>query len=78
MVDNASRDDSVATATALGARVCALPPNREFSAANNAALSVANGRYVAFLNPDVAVDYDGRRLLACYLDEDSEPLLLAP
>lgn len=78
VVDNASRDDSVATATGLGAHVSALPRNRGFSAANNAALGVARGRYVAFVNPDVTVDYADLRLLSRYLDDAPEPLLLAP
>lgn len=78
VVDNASVDDSVATATRLGARVCALPRNIGFSAANNAGLSVARGRFVAFVNPDVTVDYDDLPVLSRYLDAAAEPLLLAP
>lgn len=78
VVDNASGDDSVAAATELGARVCALPANQGFSAANNVGLAAATGRYVAFVNPDVTVDYEDLRRMARYLDNAAEPLLVAP
>lgn len=78
VVDNASQDDSVAVATELGARVCSLPSNRGFSAANNVGLNAAKGRYVAFVNPDVTVDYEDLRVVAHYLDDAAEPLLVAP
>lgn len=56
VVDNASSDDSVATARSLGADVIALDRNVGFSAANNVALAAATSEWVAFVNPDVAVD----------------------
>lgn len=78
VVDNASRDDSAATARRLGGSVTVLPRNVGFAAANNHALRRARGRYVAFVNPDVRVDYDDLERLAQHLDHASEPLLLAP
>lgn len=59
VVDNASTDDSAAVAESRGARVVRLSDNRGFSAANNAGLKIAQGRYIAFVNPDVRVSWDG-------------------
>lgn len=58
VVDNGSRDG---TAEAVGARfpgvqVIALPANRGFAAANNAALVRAAGRIVLLLNSDARLD----------------------
>lgn len=78
VVDNASHDDSAATARRLGGRVTVLPENRGFSAANNVGLKAARGRYVAFVNPDVKVNYDDLALLSRLLDAAPEPILLAP
>lgn len=78
VVDNASQDDSAATARSLGARVTVLPGNRGFAAANNVALQAANGRHIAFVNPDVTVDYADLPRLARRLDDAPDPVLLAP
>jgi N-acetylglucosaminyl-diphospho-decaprenol L-rhamnosyltransferase len=64
VVDNASQDGSVQTAAELGATVIPLKANVGFSAANNVALARARGRYVAFVNPDVVVQYDDLAALA--------------
>lgn len=78
VVDNASHDDSAVTARSLGARVSVLPRNRGFAAANNIALHAARGRHVAFVNPDVTVDYADLPRLSRHLDATPEPVLLAP
>ncbi|NKS29424.1 glycosyltransferase [Rhodococcus hoagii] len=58
VVDNASGDNTVSTAEELGAtKVITLSKNVGFSAANNIGFQSARGRYVAFVNPDVAVDF---------------------
>lgn len=69
VVDNASSDASVETAEALGAKVISLERNLGFSAANNAALAVAKGDYVAFVNPDVVVDWQSLDRLAATIDK---------
>jgi N-acetylglucosaminyl-diphospho-decaprenol L-rhamnosyltransferase len=56
VVDNASTDDSVATARSMGAEVIALDRNVGFAAANNVALAAATSEWVAFVNPDIAVN----------------------
>lgn len=69
VVDNASTDDSVATAESLGARVIALPENIGFSAANNRGLEIAEGAYIAFTNPDITVDWDSLQALRETIDQ---------
>lgn len=68
VVDNGSSDDSVAAATALGATVLATEQNLGFSAANNLGLEAATGQYIAFVNPDVRVDYTDLDRLADTID----------
>lgn len=64
VVDNASSDDSVATAESLGATVIRVGENRGFSAANNIGLARASGEFIGFVNPDVTVDLEGLPSLA--------------
>lgn len=53
VVDNHSNDASCSVAVDLGAKVVPLNQNLGFSRANNIGLRLAQGDYVAFLNPDV-------------------------
>lgn len=64
VVDNNSSDDSVAVARDLGARVLSLTDNVGFGAANNIGLRATSAPYVAFVNPDVTVDYSSLPTLA--------------
>lgn len=57
VVDNGSTDDSVQVAKSLGATVISVEQNIGFSAANNRGLTSASGDDIAFVNPDVRVDY---------------------
>lgn len=57
VVDNGSTDESVAVARSLGAVVVEAGRNLGFSAANNEGLRRANGDYIAFVNPDVTVNF---------------------
>lgn len=57
VVDNNSSDSSAALAGRLGAKVIPLPQNRGFGAANNIGFARSTGQYIAFVNPDVAVEY---------------------
>jgi N-acetylglucosaminyl-diphospho-decaprenol L-rhamnosyltransferase len=58
VVDNASTDRTVETAAELGATiVVASDSNAGFSAANNIGFQRSSGRYVAFVNPDITVDF---------------------
>ncbi len=68
VVDNGSTDDSVAVARRLGARVVALGRNVGFSAANNIGLADAEGKYTAFLNPDVRARWQDLPALAQAID----------
>lgn len=69
VVDNASTDDSAGVAKSFGAdSVITLERNVGFGSANNVALAGARGSYVAFVNPDVAVDFDSLAVLARELD----------
>lgn len=59
VVDNASSDSSVRAAEAAGASlVVKLEKNVGFGAANNAGLAIAQGKFIAFVNPDVQVDFE--------------------
>lgn len=69
VVDNNSSDDSVAVARSLGAKVIESQRNRGFSAANNVGLAAANGAYIAFVNPDVTVDYKDLPGLAARIND---------
>jgi N-acetylglucosaminyl-diphospho-decaprenol L-rhamnosyltransferase len=76
VVDNASTDASRETAAALGAEVIALPKNFGFSSGNNTGLGVSTSRYVAFVNPDVTIDWHSLVHLAA--DIDKFDALVAP
>ncbi|MBF4561453.1 glycosyltransferase [Microbacterium sp. VKM Ac-2870] len=57
VVDNSSADQSADVARSLGADVIRLDTNRGFAAANNVGLRAAKGECIAFVNPDVVVDF---------------------
>ncbi|MDD5274116.1 MAG: glycosyltransferase family 2 protein, partial [Methylovulum sp.] len=60
VVDNASRDDTVAIVRNdyPEVQLLANPSNLGFANANNLALTVAHGRYVVLLNPDAVIPPD--------------------
>lgn len=68
VVDNGSTDDSVDVAERLGATVVTVGRNIGFSAANNRGLTLATGRHIAFVNPDVRVDFSDLPALAGTID----------
>lgn len=69
VVDNASIDGSAEVAGSRGASVTTLDRNGGFSVANNVGLGAATGAYVAFVNPDVTVDFATLNRLAARIDE---------
>jgi N-acetylglucosaminyl-diphospho-decaprenol L-rhamnosyltransferase len=69
VVDNASTDNSAEVAKEFGARVIELTKNVGFSAANNVGLQQVSTRYVAFVNPDVVVDYASLGILQNLIDK---------
>jgi len=76
VVDNASTDDSPAAARELGAKVIDAGRNLGFSAANNLGLEHAMGRFIGFVNPDVAVKFDELSVLEAVAREQGA--LVAP
>lgn len=77
VVDNNSSDDSIAVAREHGA-TCILTQsmNRGFGAASNIGLKQASGRFVAFVNPDVTIDFCTLSALSRILE--SEDTLIGP
>lgn len=81
VVDNGSTDDSVSTARRLGALVVPLGRNVGFGAANNVGFRMSQTPFVAFVNPDVSVDFESLEALAGLLageDRIASPQLLNP
>jgi N-acetylglucosaminyl-diphospho-decaprenol L-rhamnosyltransferase len=77
VVDNQSADNSVAIAKQAGAtHVIRLGKNRGFGFANNVGLSIAQGEYIAFVNPDVRVDFGSLDILKSAIDRRGS--LVAP
>lgn len=76
VVDNDSSDDTLQVAESLGAEVVRLEANIGFSAANNRGLALATSEYVAFVNPDVTVDWGTLDQLAD--DIERQGALIAP
>ncbi len=74
VVDNASRDNSVAMVLKSfpWVRVIANEENVGFARANNQALREAKGTYVLLLNPDTIVQEDTFRVMIRYLDAHPE------
>lgn len=52
VVDNASKDDTVARLAGLDSRVISSKENLGFGRGNNLGFAASSGRYVYFLNPD--------------------------
>lgn len=69
VVDNNSSDDSVQIARSLGAQVIESPKNLGFGGANNLGFQKAESDYIAFVNPDVSVDYSSLDALAELIDK---------
>jgi len=78
VVDNASRDDSVAVARRLGARVIENPTNAGFAAAANQGAAVGSSELVLFLNPDARVDSATLERLCGRFETDPELAVLSP
>jgi GT2 family glycosyltransferase len=74
VVDNASKDDSVAMVRSRFSQVCVIE-NREnvgFAQANNQAIERCAGRYVLLLNPDTTVRPDALETLIQFMDAHPE------
>jgi N-acetylglucosaminyl-diphospho-decaprenol L-rhamnosyltransferase len=71
VVDNASRDDSVAMVreTYPHVTVIANAENRGFTGGNNQGIAASHGRHVMVLNPDTEVLGDALDRLVIHLDE---------
>lgn len=71
VVDNASRDDSVAAIREQFPQVRLLEnkDNTGFARANNQAMNIATGRYVLLLNSDTIVQPDTLQTMVAYMDE---------
>jgi len=80
VVDNASADGSadVTRQVAPWAKVIENHENRGFAAANNQALTKAQGRYVALLNPDAEILDHALASLARYLDRMPDAAAVGP
>lgn len=71
VVDNASDDGSVEMVKAKfpAVRLIENPTNVGFARANNAALKLAQGRYLLLINPDTIVQEDTLKEMLRFLDE---------
>jgi N-acetylglucosaminyl-diphospho-decaprenol L-rhamnosyltransferase len=80
VVDNASRDDSVAMLRAKYPQVelIANAVNRGFTGGNNQGIAVSRGRYVMVLNPDTEVLGDALDQLVSYLDGHPDVGVIGP
>jgi len=80
VVDNASRDDSVAMVRAKypQATVIANAENRGFTGGNNQGIAASHGRYVLVLNPDTLVLGDALDRMVAYLDDHPDVGALGP
>jgi GT2 family glycosyltransferase len=80
VVDNASSDGTAAAIAAQlpAVRVIASPRNLGFAAGCNAALRVATGRHVLFLNSDARIDGEAIRGCVDYLDRQSDVAVVGP
>jgi GT2 family glycosyltransferase len=74
VVDNNSSDESVYLAKSFGARVIALGSNKGFGGGNNVGFGQSQSEYVAFVNPDVRVDFEDLLVLENKLQNDPKAL----
>lgn len=80
VVDNASRDDSVAIVREKYPQVTLIAntENRGFTGGNNQGIAASRGRYVMVLNPDTEVLGDALDRMVRYLDEHPDVGALGP
>jgi len=80
VLDNASSDDSVAQARALGLRVgwTQLDTNVGFAAGNNQLAAQATGEFVCLLNPDTRLTADVLTPLVAYLRDHTDVAIVGP
>jgi N-acetylglucosaminyl-diphospho-decaprenol L-rhamnosyltransferase len=80
VVDNASRDDSVALVRAKYPQVTLIAndENRGFTGGNNQGIEAARGRYVMVLNPDTEVLDAALDRLVDYLDDHPDTGAIGP
>lgn len=80
VVDNASKDESVAEVRNRFPNVVLIPneTNRGFGPANNQALTKSSGRYILLLNPDTTVRADSLLKLVTYMDSHPDVGLAGP
>lgn len=80
VVDNASKDDSVAMVRERfpGVVLIANSENVGFAAGNNQGIAVARGRFVFFLNPDTVVVDSALETLVDVLNRDSDVGMVGP
>ncbi len=78
VVDNASRDGSVAMAEARGARVVRLAENRGFGAGCNAGMDAGATEFFLLANPDTRVSAEAVGALVAAADRFADAAILAP
>jgi GT2 family glycosyltransferase len=72
VVDNGSKDQTLAVAQRMGAEVVAFPENRGFAAAVNAGIERSNAEWILILNNDVRLEPDWiERLLTSAKQENA-------
>jgi GT2 family glycosyltransferase len=78
VVDNASTDDTIATAEGQGARVIRNPHNEGYGRANNSGARVADTEFVLIVNPDCIVELGAVALLVDAARRYPDAALFAP
>ena len=80
VVDNHSQDGTPGRIQGRfpQAHFIANAENRGFAAANNVGLSIAVGRFLLLLNPDVIVEPDALRIMVGYLQENGSVGVVGP
>jgi glycosyltransferase involved in cell wall biosynthesis len=78
VVDTGSNDGTVAVAAAHGARIVDFPWTDDFSAARNAGLAVATGRWVMVLDADEELDATDRAGVLPLLESTEADALICP